>query len=373
MNREAAERDQSVERVLPLDGVRVVELAQLVSGPLCGTLLADLGAEVVKVEPLSGDMARRFAPFRADGESAFFLAANRMKRSIRLDLRSEEGRAELERLLSSADVLIHNMRVDAARRLAVDADAVTTRHPGLVVCEITAFGTEADADRVGVDLIFQAEAGLMSVTGEPDGRALRAGPHVPDVFAASTATAGVLAALRERDRTGRAPVVSISMLDATLALQTCWLAAHSGGGAMGRLGNASPFSAPTGSFPASDRELVVSIVHDAHWARLCAILGRPELIDDPRFGTNDLRCSHRDELFALLGSAFCGRTAEEWVDELCAAGLPAALVRTYDEVLDRWGDRFSAAGGIALTPAPWRLRCAPGKREQPIDHRSIDR
>jgi CoA:oxalate CoA-transferase len=342
--------------VRPLEGVRVVELAQLVSGPLCGTMLADLGAEVLKVEPPSGDLSRQFGPFRAaDGESAFFLAANRGKRSVQLDLREDGARAELERLLASADVLIHNMRVDAARRLRVDAVSVTARHPRLVVCEITAFGTGEDADRVGVDLIFQAEAGLMSVTGEPHGGPLRTGPHIPDVFAASIATTGVLAALRERDRGGRTPIVSVSMLDATLALQTCWIAAHSGGLPMGRLGNASPFSAPTGAFAASDREVVISVVSDAHWARLCAVLGVPDLVADPRFASNAARCRNRDELVALLAPAFAARPAEEWVRALDAAGLPAAIARSYDEVLERWGDRFADDDGIAITPRPWRV------------------
>jgi CoA:oxalate CoA-transferase len=340
----------------PLAGVRVVELAQLVSGPYCGTMLAELGADVLKIEPPQGDMARQFGPFLANGESAYFLAVNRGKQMLRLDLRTDEGKAALEEELAEADVLIHNMRVDAARRLGVDSATLSKRLPRLVVCEVSAFGTEGSgSERVGVDLIFQAEAGFMSVTGEPDGPPLRAGTNVPDFFAAISATAGVLAALHERERSGRAPAVSLSLLNATLALQTCWFAAHSAGEPARRLGNASPFSSPTGSFMAADREVVVSVVHDAHWQRFWERLGLDELVEDQRFATNDLRCRHRDALAERIEPALATRTAADWIARLHAAGLPAALAHTYDEVLESWGERFGHTQGFAVAPTPFTL------------------
>jgi CoA:oxalate CoA-transferase len=339
-----------------LDGVRVVELAQLVAGPYCGTLLAGLGAEVVKVEPGGGDMARQFGPFPG-GESAYFRSVNHGKRQVTLSFSDPAARAELTRLLDDADVLIHNMRPAAARRLGVTGAQLHTTHPRLVVCEISAFGGEgALADRVGVDLVAQAESGLMSVTGFPGGPPTRAGTNVPDFFAAVTATAGVLAALRERDRTGVAPTVSMSLLQATVAMQTCWIAAEAAGGDIAQLGNGSPFSAPTGSFRAADRDVVVSVVNDEHWRRFCAILGLDDLVSDPRFATNDDRCAHRADLDPLVAPRFATRPAADWVAALREAGLPAGLALAYGEVRDTYPHLFDTDDlGVTVARPPFEL------------------
>lgn len=338
----------------PLSGVRVVELAQLVSGPYCGTLLAGLGADVLKIEPPAGDMARQFGPF-PQGESAYFRSVNHGKRHVHLDLGTPEGRAELDRALAEADVLLHNMRGSAARRLGVAGEQLHRTHPRLVVCEISAFGP--DDPRVGVDLVFQAESGLMRITGHPGGPPTRAGTNVPDFFAAITATAGVLAALRERDRTGAAPAVQLSLLQATVAMQTCWIAARSAGADTTPLGNGSLFSAPTGAFPGTDREVVVSVVNDAHWRRFCDILGLGALPDDPRFGTNDDRCAHRAELEPLVRAAFAKRPAADWVAELSAAGLPVGRALDYDEVLSSYPQLFETDElGVAVAKPPFELR-----------------
>jgi crotonobetainyl-CoA:carnitine CoA-transferase CaiB-like acyl-CoA transferase len=340
----------------PLDGVRVVELAQLVAGPYCGTLLAGLGADVVKIEPAGGDMARQFGPFQG-GESAYFRSVNHGKRPLTLSFGEPAARAELARHLDEADVLIHNMRPAAARRLGVTGARLHATHPRLVVCEISAFGTEgALADRVGVDLVAQAESGLMSVTGFPGGPPTRAGTNVPDFFAAVTATAGVLAALRERDRTGVAPTVAMSLLQATVAMQTCWIAAEAAGGEITRLGNGSPFTAPTGAYRAADRDVVVSVVNDEHWRRFCAILGLAELVTDPRFGTNDDRCAHRADLDPLVAARFGTRPAADWVAALREAGLPAGLALAYGEVRDTYPHLFDTDDfGVAVARPPFEL------------------
>jgi crotonobetainyl-CoA:carnitine CoA-transferase CaiB-like acyl-CoA transferase len=340
----------------PLDGVRVVELAQLVAGPYCGTLLAGLGADVVKIEPAGGDMSRQFGPFPG-GESAYFRSVNHGKRTRTLSFSDPDARAELTRQLDAADVLIHNMRPAAARRLGVTGAQLHESHPRLVVCEISAFGSEGvAADRVGVDLVAQAESGLMSVTGFPPGPPTRAGTNVPDFFAAVTATAGVLAALRERDRTGVAPTVSMSLLQATVAMQTCWIAAEAAGGEITQLGNGSPFSAPTGSFRAADRDVVVSVVNDEHWRRFCAILALDELPADPRFGTNDDRCAHRTELDPLVAARFATRPAADWVAALREAGLPVGLALDYTEVRGTYPHLFDTDDlGVAVAKPPFEL------------------
>ena len=336
----------------PLSGVRVVELAQLVSAPYCGTLLAQLGADVVKVEPPRGDMSRQFGPF-VNGESAYFQAVNRDKRMRTLDLSTTDGGAALAAELDDADVLLHNLRVGAARRLGLAADRLREMHPRLVVCDVSAFGP--DDDRVGVDLVFQAESGLMHVTGRPGDPPTRAGTNVPDFYAAMCAFGGVLAALRERDRTGTAPAVSVSVLGATIAMQTCWYAAHAAGSDIGQLGNGSPFSAPTGSYAAQDRTVVVSVVNDAHWQHFCRVLDRADLAVDPRFADNRSRCAHRDELDGLLAATFSGRTAARWQADFHNAGLPLSLVHDYDEVRCASPQFFDDQDGLAVPKAPFRL------------------
>lgn len=339
----------------PLAGVKVVELAQLVSGPYCGTLLMGLGAEVLKVEPTAGDIARNFGPF-VSGESVYFEAVNQGKRSIRLALGTPEGREELEGLLSSADVLIYNMRASAAARLGLDRASLEVRHPDLIVCEISGFGAEGEvAGRPGVDLVFQAASGLMAATGEPGGPPTRAATNVPDFFAAMSATCGVLAALYGRATQGRAPAVNVTLLGATIAMQACWFAAHSAGGQVQRLGNASPFSAPTGSFETQDRPVVISVVNDKQWLDLLGLLDLRALAEDPRFLTNDLRCRHHRELHAQVEPAFAQRTARAWVEALTEVGISASPALDYGEVLREWPQFFDVRDGVAIAHPPFGL------------------
>jgi CoA:oxalate CoA-transferase len=342
-------------KTLPLVGLRVVEVAQLVSGPYCGTLLAQLGATVVKVEPPQGDMARHFAPFVND-DSAYYRSVNRGKDEVRLELGSEQGRARLEDLLADADVLIHNMRPDAARRAGIASEELRVRFPNLIVCSISAYGGGAERrDGVGVDLIFQAESGLMSITGFPDGPPMRAGTNVPDFFSALAAFSGIMVAIHQRQATGRAPRVDISLMEATLALQTCWLAAHSAGGKLSRMGNGSPFTSPTGSFETSDSHVVVSVTNEGQWAKFCGILGRLEMLQDERFSSNENRCQNRAELEGTILPIFRTRSTQDWVQAFKAAGLGAARPADYDEVLVTWADLFQWEDGIAMANLPFRL------------------
>jgi crotonobetainyl-CoA:carnitine CoA-transferase CaiB-like acyl-CoA transferase len=318
----------------PYEGLRVVELGSLVSVPFCGMMLGDLGAEVIKVEPPAGDMAREFGPF-VGGESAFFLSVNRHKRSVVLDLKDARARRWLLELVDTADVLLHNFRVGVAERLGLGYDAMAERNPRLVYCAVSAFGPDGpDATRPGVDLIFQAESGMLSVTGEPGGGPVKIGTNAADVHGATTAAACIGAALHQRGRTGRGCRVDVSLRDALLALQACWAAIHlSGGEQPPRLGTASPFTAPTEVFQAADGPVAVAVVNERHWQRFCAALDLgADVAADPRYGSNVARVEHRAELAALLAPRFAARTVAEWVERFGAEGIPVGRVMDYAEV-----------------------------------------
>jgi CoA:oxalate CoA-transferase len=338
----------------PLAGIRVLELAQLVSGPYCTRLLAMLGADVYKVEPPAGDFARTFGPFR-DGRSTFYEAVNTGKSGERLDLGSPSGRGRLEELIEESDVLVHNMTPSAAGRLGLTGPELAERHPGLVLCGLSAFGDAPDAvSRTGVDLVFQAESGLMAVTGEVDGQPLRAGTNVPDFYAAVLAALGVVAALYERQMTGSTRAVGVSLLDATVSMQTCWYAMLAEGDTPRRLGNESPFTMPTGTFRTGDGDLVLSIVGDRHWRMLCELLGLGEGIAE-RYATNVLRCSHRPEVRAAVEFGLADRPAREWLQICSNRGIPAGVVRTHAEVRANRPELFDDVGGIPIPACPIRF------------------
>jgi CoA:oxalate CoA-transferase len=339
---------------LPLSGVRVLELAQLVAGPYCATLLGALGADVQKVEPVGGDFSRTFGPF-VGGRSTFYESVNAGKPTERLDLGSEEGRERLEVLLAQSDVLVHNMTPRAAARLGLSGEELATRYPDLILCAISAFGEEGEeARRTGVDLLFQAESGLMSVTGTPGGPPLRVGTNVPDFYAAAMAALGVTAALYERRAEGTARAVHVSLLDATVALQACWFGMLGAGVTPQQLGNESPFTMPTGTFRAADGEILISIVSDRHWRLLGELLGlSPETVE--AYGTNPVRCENRAEVRETVEAALSARGADEWVELLIEAGLPAGRVRTHREVHAQRPDLFRDVDGIPVARSPIRL------------------
>jgi crotonobetainyl-CoA:carnitine CoA-transferase CaiB-like acyl-CoA transferase len=326
-----------------LDGIRVVDLTHVMAGPTCTQLLADLGAEVVKVERLpEGDDSRRSIPptFRGpDGaeESAAFCVMNRGKHGLALDLKSEGGRLVLGRLLDRADVLVENYRVGTLERLGFGWPQVRERWPKLVYCAITGFGrTGPYAQKGGFDLVAQAMSGIMSITGtSPAEPPVKCGPPLTDIGAGMLAAVGILAALVERARTGRGRLVETSLFEAGI-LFTAWQSAIAlaTGAAPGPLGSAHPLSAPYEAFPTADRWIVVGGANQANWRRLCEILGRPELALDTRFATNRERMANLAELRAILAGLFRARPASEWLALLDAAGVPAGPVNDVSEMLD---------------------------------------
>ena len=318
----------------PLSGVRVAEFGNLIAAPFCAMLLADLGADVVKAEPPSGDLGRGFGPY-INGESAFFLSTNRGKRSIVIDFRTEDGRAQALELAASADVVVSNLRHGAMDRLGLDESSVRAVNPDVIYATVSAFGADGPyAARTGIDIIFQAESGMMSLTGEPGSPPGKTATTIGDYVAATNTALGICAALVDRDRTGKGSRVDVSLRDSLIAVQAGWNAiAFATGEQPEKTGTASPFLAPNRMFETTDGQMVIAIVSDRHFEILCETLGRPDLIE-PFFG-NDHRLAERAELEEALTPIFASATTAHWLDLLTAAGLPCGRVLTLPEV---WND-----------------------------------
>jgi crotonobetainyl-CoA:carnitine CoA-transferase CaiB-like acyl-CoA transferase len=332
----------------PLAALRVVDLSRVLAGPYATMMLADLGADVVKIEhPAGGDETRSWGPPFAGGESAYFLSVNRGKRSVALDLKDPEGRELALELCARADVVIENFRPGGAERLGVDYDTVRRRRPDVVYCTISGFGRRQPLDRPGYDFVAQAESGLMSITGEPDGEPMKVGVAVVDVLAGLNAATAILAALRRRDRSGDGELIEISLLDSAFAaLVNVAQNALVTGEEPARYGNAHPSIVPYQLFRASDGFLAVAAANDRLYRRLCDAIGRPELAEDGRYATNELRVRNRESLVAELGAVFAGRMTDEWVQLLLQAGVPAGKIRGVGEAL-----RAGAVSGMAATGA----------------------
>jgi crotonobetainyl-CoA:carnitine CoA-transferase CaiB-like acyl-CoA transferase len=319
----------------PLEGLRVVDLTENLAGPFCTMILADMGADVVKVErPGVGDESRRFPPF-VNGESAGYLTLHRGKRSVVLDLKDPRGREACWRLVARGDVLVEAFRPGTLDRLGLGPATLRARHPGLVVCSLSGFGqTGPYRERGGYDLIAQAMGGLMSVTGEPDGPPAKCGLPVTDMGCGMWAALGILLALHARERTGEGQHVDTSLFEVPLAWGS-WHAARylATGEVVGRLGSAHPSGAPYEAFQAGDGEwFVFSAVPQHLWERLCALLGRADLAADPRFRTNADRVKHRAPLAVELGTAFGRRPRADWLAAFDGAGIPAGPVNSLDQV-----------------------------------------
>ncbi len=312
----------------------MLELGALVAAPYCGMLLADLGAEVIKIEPPEGDMARRFPPFVA-GESAFFMSVNRRKRSVVLDLKQREAVSWVHEMVKQSDVVLHNYRIGVAERIGVGYQDLRALNAGLVYCAISGFGpTGPMAHRPAIDLLFQAESGMMAITGERDGSPVKVGTNAADVYAATTAAACISAALVERGRTGLGQRVDVSLRDAFLALQACWFTSFLATGTQPRrLGAGSPFTAPTDVFPTQDDCIVLAVVNSRHWRILCGVLGLDQLVDDCRFNTNQARVENAPELRESVSAVLATRSTEQWIELFDEAGIPAGRVYDYRRVV----------------------------------------
>jgi crotonobetainyl-CoA:carnitine CoA-transferase CaiB-like acyl-CoA transferase len=319
-----------------LAGLKVIDLTHIMAGPTCTLMLADMGADVIKVEKVpGGDDTRRSIPPSIGEESAAFMMMNRSKRAIAIDLRQETGKAVLRRLLADADVLVENYRRDTIEKLGFGYDAVSALNPGIIYCSISGFGSTGPyAGRGGFDLIAQAMSGIMSITGNGPGEPpVKCGPPLTDITAGLLAAMGILAALHHRGQTGEGQFVDTSLLEAGV-MQTYWQSAMTlaTGEAPGPLGSAHPLNAPYQAFETADGWIVVGGANQRAWQRLVEALGAPDLAEDPRFRDNRDRMRHLDALVAALQPHFARRSSADWLARLEAAGVPAGPVNDIAQV-----------------------------------------
>ena len=323
---------------LPLAGVRVLDVSQVMAGPYSCMLLADLGADVIKIEPPgTGDQTRGAMGFKMKGaDSMGFLNMNRNKRSVALNLKSSAGREVFLRLVKTADILVENYRPGVMKRLGIDYAVLHEVNPALIYASISGFGqTGPWADRPGFDLMAQAMSGVMSVTGYPDGPPVKAGVPVADIGCALFATYAILAAYIGRTKSGEGQFIDASLFDAALAFSIWDTAQYWGTGVEPyKLGTANHMSAPYQAMKSADGYFVMGATNQKLWGLLCAKIGRPELCDDARFMTNPLRLANRLELVAELEKTFITRASAEWVDLLLAEGIPAGPINSYPEAFD---------------------------------------
>jgi formyl-CoA transferase len=322
----------------PLSGIRVLDLSQVMAGPFCCMLLGDMGADVIKVEPPDvGDQTRKSMGFRMKGEdSPGFLALNRNKRSITIDLKNEAGRKVFYELAKTADVFVENSRPGVAKKLGIDYPTLAKINPRLVYASISGFGqTGPWSQRPGFDLIAQAMSGIISAMGLPGAEPVKSGVPVGDLGAGMFAMYGILSAIIGRDKTGLGQYIDTSLFDAALALSV-WETTEfwATGTSPGPLGTANRMSAPYQAFGASDGRFVVGAANQRLWIRFLDVIGRPEMAQDPRYIDNKDRVAHRDVLARELGPTFLTRTANEWVDAFLEAGVPAGPINTYVEAFD---------------------------------------
>ena len=320
----------------PLDGLTIVDLTRVLSGPYCTMLLADMGARVIKVEqPGRGDDTRAWGPPFVGKESSYFLSINRNKESLTLDFKSPEGRRILNQLISKADVVVENFRPGAMARLGLDYATLAPRYPRLVFCSISGFGQDGPRrDQPGYDAVIQAEGGLMSVTGDADGRPYRVGVAVTDMVAGLLAAQGIILALFARERTGRGQQVDIGMLDGVISLLSYHASIYLTTGAESRrVGNRHVTIAPYDTFEALDGELFLAVGNDEQFQRFCAATGLQHLLADQRFATNPSRVTNEAALKNLLVPVMRGRTRDEWIRELTRVGVPCGAVRSVPEAL----------------------------------------
>jgi len=335
--------------ILPLEGVKVLDLSRVLAGPYATMVLGDLGADVIKVEhPERGDDTRHWGPpFAGEGEareSAYFLAVNRNKRSIGVDLKDPEGLERIKELAAEADVVIENWRRGALEKFSLDYEALRETNPGLIYCSITGFGPGPDEERPGYDFLVQARGGVMAITGQPGGEPTKVGVAISDIVCGLFASNAILAALHRRAATGEGARIEVPLFESTLG----WLANRGqeyliSGEDKGLIGNAHPSIVPYQTFDASDKPIVVAVGNNTQFAGLCKALGRPELAEDERYATNPDRVANREALIQGLQREFSKRPADEWVEEIRAAGIPCGPVNMLADV---FADEHVLGSGI---------------------------
>jgi crotonobetainyl-CoA:carnitine CoA-transferase CaiB-like acyl-CoA transferase len=368
----------------PLEGLRVLDLTRAMAGPFCTMMLGDLGADVIKVErPGRGDESRGWGPpFVGQpygpypGESAYFVSANRNKRSITVNLKSPEGQEIVRRLAGGSDALVENFRTGVLHRMGLGYKDLRPVNPRLVYCSISGYGrTGPYAERPGYDFVIQAEGGFMGITGPEEGPPYRVGVPIIDITTGMFAATAILAALRARDVTGEGQLIDVSLLDTQVALLTNVASNYLVGGAgPRRLGNAHPNIAPYEAFPARDRWFALAVANDRQWGILCDAIGQPGLVNDPRFTTNNARLANRPALREVLEEAFRARNADDWLAVFREAGLPCGPINAIPDVFAHPQAKargmvleaeHPTAGRVRFPGFPYKLSGTPAALHRP--------
>ena len=338
---------------LPLQGLRVLDITRFISGPFCTMMLGDLGADVIKVEhPVGGDSTRRWGSGPHPADNPYFMSVNRNKRSVAIDLKKPQGIALIESLLARCDVLVNNSLYGALAEFGLGDERLVEINPRLIYCEITAYGvTGPDRDRGAMDFTIQAESGLMSLNGEPEGTPMKVGAPLMDVLTGLFACNAIQAALLERERTGRGGKVGTSMLEVALASMPNIVSDYLVDGIVpDRWGNGHPNLAPYEIYKASDRWTAVGIATEPQWAKFCDFINRADLRDDPRFVTNQNRTANRAALIEALSPIIVARPQAYWLEHLSAMGMPCAPVNTVPDILA--GPQVEALGLVRQVAHP---------------------
>lgn len=354
----------------PLAGLLVADFSRVLAGPYATMLLGDLGATVLKVESPAGDDTRRWGPPWTGGESTYFQSVNRNKRSVVLDLSDPRGQAVAQRLAARADVLVENFKTGGAERLGIGYHQLRAGNPALVYCSITGYGTGAGAQLPAYDLIVQAVSGLARLTGPDPDTPTKTGIPVTDVITGLHAAVGILAAVDHRRRTGQGQQISLNLLSSTLSGMVNFTGSYALRGEVAQpMGMRHPSLCPYQAYPTADRPLVVAAGNESQFARLCKCLDLPELVQDPRFGSNQDRVAHRAELNRLLAGQLRRRTAAAWQELLDAAGVPCGPINDLAEAV-ALADRLGLApivevGGVRQVASPFGLSATPVSYRHP--------
>src|SRR5438874_1075468 len=362
---------------LPLEDVKILDLSHALAGPFCSTMLGDFGAQVIKVEvPGAGDIARGWGPPFYQTETAYFVSLHRNKKSIEIDLKTAAGKELFFRLVERFDVVLENYRVGTLDKLGIAYDKARLRNPGIIYCSVSGFGqTGPYRDRAALDLIVQAESGMISITGEPGSRGVRNGVSIADMVAGMWAAFGIMNALRVKEKTGKGQYVDVSMLEGQLGLLQGTIGAYMADGVVPEpMGTAYKALLPYQTFRTKTRDLALAVGSDKLWRIFCPLLGLDDMLDDPRYATNAARGANRASLIARLEEVFLTKTYEEWEALLLPAGVPMGAINTIDTVVEHPQVKARGmlvecehpiAGKVRIVGPPVRLSETPGAIREP--------
>jgi crotonobetainyl-CoA:carnitine CoA-transferase CaiB-like acyl-CoA transferase len=362
---------------LPLEDVKLLDLSHALAGPFCSTLLGDFGAQVVKVEvPDVGDIARTWGPPFYDTETAYFVSLHRNKKSLEIDLKRDAGQELFFRLVEVFDVVLENFRVGTLQKLGIDYEKARARNPGIIYCSVSGFGQSGPyRDRAALDLIVQAESGMISVTGEAGGRGVRAGVSIADMTAGLYAAFGIMSALRVKEKTGQGQYVDVSMLEGQLGLLQGTIGGYLADGVVPEpMGTAYKALLPYQTFQTKTKDLALAVGSDRLWRIFCPTMGLGAMTDDPRFSTNAARVQNRLELIAKLQEVFLTKSYEEWEELLLKHGIPVGAINSIDRVVEHPQVKargmivesdHPVAGNVRIVGVPVKLSKTPGSVREP--------